>query len=87
MSKRKQVSIRVLENQVSRIVWEVREHRTEYVVTRRGKPVAVLRPPDAKVDRTAEVEATMKRVRATAREVGKLTCGESTTSVVSRQRR
>ena len=38
------IGIRELSNQISRIVRLVREERTEYIITVRGKPVAVLRP-------------------------------------------
>ena len=38
------IGIRELSNQTSQIVRLVREKGAEYVITRRGKPVAILRP-------------------------------------------
>ena len=39
-----QVGIRELKNEASEIIRTVREDRVEYVVTHRGKPVAVILP-------------------------------------------
>jgi prevent-host-death family protein len=39
-----QVGIRELKNEASEIIRAVREDRVEYVVTHRGKPVAVILP-------------------------------------------
>ena len=39
-----QVGIRELKNEASEIIRTVREERVEYVVTHRGKPVAVILP-------------------------------------------
>jgi prevent-host-death family protein len=39
-----QVGIRELKNEASEIIRTVRENRVEYVVTHRGKPVAVILP-------------------------------------------
>ena len=39
-----QVGIRELKNDASEIIRAVREERVEYVVTHRGKPVAVILP-------------------------------------------
>lgn len=43
----KTIGIRQLKNEASAIVKTVREKRTEFVVTVRGKPVATLRPYSA----------------------------------------
>ena len=40
------VGIRELKNQATAIVRNVRENRAEYVITHRGRPVAVLLPVD-----------------------------------------
>lgn len=40
------VSIRELKNEASEIIRTVREDRVEYVVTLRGRPVAVILPVD-----------------------------------------
>lgn len=94
MTSRKKVGIRTLKNETSRIVSEVREGETEYLVTRRGEPVAVLRPltesetaVETEEERLARVQRIMRRIRETAREVGGLSPNESAESVVSKQRR
>jgi len=58
-----QVGIRELKNDASEIIRAVREERAEYVVTLRGRPVAVIMP-------VAEdwQEAEAKRAAATIRE-------------------
>lgn len=87
---RRKVGIRELKNEASRIVNEVRERETEYLVTKRGQPVAVLRPvtrADTEAEQAAHVAEIMKKIRATARRLGKLSSGESAVSAVSRQRR
>ncbi len=38
------IGVRELKNHASEIVHEVKENAAEYIVTLRGKPVAVLRP-------------------------------------------
>jgi prevent-host-death family protein len=40
------VGVRELKNQTTEIIRQVRENRAEYVVTYRGRPVAVLLPVD-----------------------------------------
>ncbi len=90
MERRKRIGIRRLKNEASRIVNEVRERETEYVVTKRGEPVAVIRPAletdlrDEKAERAAE---TLDRLRKTARRVAAAASSESAASAVSRQRR
>ena len=42
------VGVRELKNQATEIVRNVRENGAEYVITYRGRPVAVLLPVDAK---------------------------------------
>lgn len=56
------IGVRQLKNQTSRVVRAVREEMTEYVVTLRGEPVAVLRPlteDDAQRLRQAEIDETL----------------------------
>lgn len=87
---RKRIGIRTLKNEASRVVNEVRERQAEYVVTKRGEPVAVLRPitpADTDLDHAAYVAEIMASTRETARRIGKLSSGESVVSAVSRQRR
>jgi prevent-host-death family protein len=40
------VGVRELKNRTTEIIRQVRENRAEYVVTHRGRPVAVLLPVD-----------------------------------------
>lgn len=42
------IGIRELKSRASEIIQEVHERETEFVVTLRGEPVAVLRPLDSK---------------------------------------
>ena len=94
MVRRKKIGIRQLKNEASRIVNEVREEEAEYLVTNRGEPVAVLRPvteAESKVEteeqRRARADRIMETLRKTAREVSRLSSGESAESAVSAQRR
>ena len=90
MKERQEVGVRALKNQASRIVNEVREQRKEYVVTRRGEPVAVLRAwtdGDALEAARARSAEAVTRLRRTARKVARAARGKSAPAVVSRQRR
>ena len=90
MGKRKTVGVRELRNRVSRIVHEVREKEAEYVVTNRGKPVALLRPLDGdetSEERAERVARALERMRRTAKVIGELSGGKSAVEAVSRQRR
>ena len=55
------VGVRELKNQTTDILRDVRENRAEYVVTYRGRPVAVLLPVDE-----AWLEAETRRAVETA---------------------
>lgn len=90
MKKKRTIGIRELKNQASRIVDEVREDETPYVVTKRGEPVAVLRPWSAEDDSAARVEridealaSFGKLAERVARAAGK----HSAVAAVSGQRR
>ncbi|RMF85637.1 MAG: type II toxin-antitoxin system Phd/YefM family antitoxin [Nitrospinota bacterium] len=54
------IGVRELKNQATAILRDVRENRTEYIVTYRGRPVAVLLPIDE-----SWLEAEMQRAIAT----------------------
>ena len=56
------VGVRELKNQVTEIIREVRENRAEYIVTYRGRPVALLLP----VDEAWLAEETERAVEAAA---------------------
>jgi prevent-host-death family protein len=56
-----QIGIRELKNDASEIIRAVREDRAEYVVTLRGRPVAVIMPlaegwPEAEAERAAAAQ-------------------------------
>ena len=60
-----QVGIRELKNEASEIIRAVREERAEYVVTLRGRPVAVIMPV-AEGWQEAEAERAATAVRENA---------------------
>ena len=49
------VGIRQLKNDASEIIRAVREERTEYIVTYRGEPVAMIVPVAERIDETGVV--------------------------------
>lgn len=85
------VGIRELKNQTSRIIRAVREDLSEYVVTLRGEPVAVLRPfteEEALRLRQVEVDAALAEIKALAQEVASAwTSEKSGVELISEQRR
>ena len=85
------VGVRELKNQASRIVHAVHETRTEYVITLRGEPVAVLRPfgdRDARRLQQAEVEKTLAEMKTLAQHVAEAwTSPKSGVELVDEQRR
>lgn len=92
--KRDRVGIRRLKNQASRIVEEVREGGGEYIVTKRGKPVAVIRPwrnEDERERRRLEAKAVVARLGEIARAVASAAerheAAPGAVAAVSRQRR
>lgn len=90
MSKRREIGIRSLKNEVSRVVDEVRERGSEYVVTKHGKPVAVLRPwrlEDSAEARRAAVAEIVSVVSRSANRVAAVAGRRSARTAVARQRR
>jgi prevent-host-death family protein len=53
-----EIGVRELKTHASEIVRSVREKRARYVITQRGRPVAVLLPLDEPLSQTASSEAT-----------------------------
>jgi prevent-host-death family protein len=85
------IGVRELKNQASRVIRAVREEMTEYVVTLRGEPVAVLRPLD-EVERRrlhqAQVEESLVEIKSLAHEVASAwTSDKSAVELVAEQRR
>jgi prevent-host-death family protein len=85
------IGVRELKNQASRIIRAVREEMSEYVVTLRGEPVAVLRPlTKEEVQRLRRVEAdtALAEMKALAQEVASAwTSEKSGVELVAEQRR
>ena len=88
--RERRVGIRELKNRASRIVDEVREKKEPYVVTRRGEPVAVLRPwndGDQRALRAQRVEAALASISRIAERVAERAGRRSAAAAVAGQRR
>ena len=91
------VGVRELKNQATEIIRDVRENRTEYVVTYHGQPVAVLLPVDeawleAEAERAAEAaqpgQDVWAELEAIRQEIGQSwKSPKSGVELVSEQRR
>ena len=85
------IGVRELKNHTSRVIRAVREELSEYVVTLRGEPVAVLRPlteDETQRLRQVELEAAMDELKALADEVASAwTSDKSAVELVQEQRR
>ena len=82
---------RELKNQTSRVIRAVREEMSEYVVTLRGEPVAVLRPltkEEAQRLRQVEIDTALAEMKALAQEVASAwTSEKSGVELIAEQRR
>ena len=89
MTRRKSIGIRALKHSASRIVGEVRERGSEYVVTKHGKAVAVLRPwsDEEEESHRLEVAKTLATMEASAARVAEVAGRRSARTAVDRQRR
>ena len=85
------IGVRELKNQTSSVIRSVPEELSEYVVTLRGEPVAVLRPlteEESKRLRQAEIDATLAEMRSLAQEVASAwTSEKSGAELITEQRR
>jgi prevent-host-death family protein len=85
------IGVRELKNQTSRVIRAVREEMSEYVVTLRGEPVAVLRPlteEEMKRLRQTEIDAALEEMKTLAQEVASAwTSEKSGVELVTEQRR
>ena len=85
------IGVRELKNQTSSVIRSVREELSEYVVTLRGEPVAVLRSlteEESKRLRQAEIDATLAEMRSLAQEVASAwTSEKSGAELITEQRR
>jgi prevent-host-death family protein len=85
------IGVRELKNHTSRVIRAVREEMSEYVVTLRGEPVAVLRPlteEEAQRLRRVEIDAALAEMKALAQEVASAwTSEKSGVELIGEQRR
>ena len=85
------IGVRELKNHTSRVIRAVREEMSEYVVTLRGEPVAVLRPLTEEEEqrlRRVEADAALAEMKALALEVAAAwTSDQSGVELVEEQRR
>ncbi len=90
MRKRRKVGVRRFKAEATKILSQVREDEAEYVVTRRGQPIALITPiggGDVEGESGDEISRSMARIRRTARRVSAAAGGASAAAAVSRQRR
>jgi prevent-host-death family protein len=85
------IGVRDLKYQASRVLRAVREEMSEYVVTVRGEPVAVLRPlteEEAQRLREADIEAALRQMKSLSQEVASAwTSDKGGLEIVAEQRR
>lgn len=85
------IGVRELKNQTSRVLREVREDMVEYIVTLRGKPIAVLRPlteDEAQRLRQLEIQNSLVEMKSLAKEVAAAwRSPQSGVELISEQRR
>jgi prevent-host-death family protein len=85
------IGVRELKNQASRIIRAVREEMSEYVVTLRGEPVAVLRPlteEERQRLRQVDIDAAVGEMQTLAQEVASAwTSEKSGVELIAEQRR
>jgi prevent-host-death family protein len=85
------IGVRELKNQTSRVIRAVREEMSEYVVTLRGEPVAVLRPlteEEMKRLQQTEIDAALEEMKVLAQEVASAwTSEKSGVELIAEQRR
>jgi prevent-host-death family protein len=85
------IGVRELKNQTSRVLRAVREEMSEYVVTLRGEPVALLRPltqEEARRLRQVEIDETLEEMKSLARKVAAAWKSEkSGVELIAEQRR
>jgi prevent-host-death family protein len=92
MRKRKQpkteeIGIRELKSRASEVVRAVKERRARYVVTQRGKPVAVIIPMDAMLPEHKEDDGWEKLMAIRAKLAKDKTKKKSSLEILSEMRR
>ena len=85
------IGVRELKNHTSRVIRAVREEMSEYVVTLRGEPVAVLRPlneDELQRLRQMEIDIALEEMKALAQDVASAwTSEKSGVELITEQRR
>ena len=80
MKKRRRVGVRRFKAEATKILSEVREDEAEYVVTRRGQPIALITPigsDEVEGESGDEISRSMARLRRTAKMVSAVEGGAS----------
>jgi prevent-host-death family protein len=87
----REIGIREFKNRAPEVLRKVREDLCEYVITRRGRPVAILRPfsdGDSEELRQARRQEGLRKMQSLAAEVtANWTSSKSGVDLVSEQRR
>lgn len=85
------IGVRELKTYASRVVRSVRDEMTEYVITLRGHPVAMLRPlteEDAQRLRRNEVTESLAEMKSLSREIAEAwSSDKSGVDLIAEQRR
>ena len=85
------IGVRELKTQACRVIRAVREEMAEYVITLRGRPVAMLRPlteEEAQRLRQIEIDETVAEMKSLAQEIAATwTSDKSGVELVAEQRR
>lgn len=85
------IGVRDLKNRTSHVLRIVREEMTEYIVTLRGEPVAVLRPltrEEVERLRQVEIDETLTEMKSLAQDIAEnWTSDKSGVELIAEQRR
>jgi prevent-host-death family protein len=85
---RMEVGVRELKTRASEIIREVRDKRARYVISYRGRPVAVLAPLDAVAECPDDGKAAWEELKRIGREISQhWESDQSPTELLSQMRR
>jgi prevent-host-death family protein len=87
LPKTEEIGIRELKSRASEVVRAVKEERTRYIVTQRGKPVAAIIPMDAMLPEKQEDDGWEKLLEIRARLAKDKTKKKSSLEILSEMRR
>jgi len=85
--KTEEIGIRELKSRASEVIRAVKEERTRYVVTQRGKPVAAIIPVDAMLPEKQDDDGWEKLLEIRARLAKDKTKKKSSLEILSEMRR